>query len=94
MEARAALDILTIAIIVLANTTVFATVAWIKARERAIRAEQKVLSMLGSEQRLDRIEQAIDAVALDVERIAETERFASKLLAEGRLNDPQSGNRR
>jgi hypothetical protein len=94
MEARAALDILTIAIVVLANTTVFATIAWIKARERAIRAEQKVLSIIGSDQRLDRIEQAIDAVALDVERIAETERFASKLLAEGRANGLETRDRR
>ena len=84
MEARAALDILTIAIVVLANTTVFSVIAWIKARERAIRAENKHLSLDRAEQRLDRIEQSIEAIALDVERIAETERFASKLLADGK----------
>ena len=32
--------------------------------------------------RLERIEQAIDAVAIEVERIAEAQRFAAKLMAE------------
>lgn len=35
----------------------------------------------GSDERLGRIERAIDAVALEVERIGEMERFASKILA-------------
>jgi hypothetical protein len=34
--------------------------------------------------RLERIEQAIDAVALEVERISEGQRFTTKLLSEGR----------
>ena len=33
-------------------------------------------------ERLERIEQAIDAVAVEVERIAEGQRFVTKLLAE------------
>ena len=33
-------------------------------------------------QRLERMEQAIDAIAVEVERVAEGQRFASKLLAE------------
>jgi hypothetical protein len=33
-------------------------------------------------QRLERMEQAIDAIAVEVERIAEGQRFTSKLLAE------------
>jgi hypothetical protein len=32
--------------------------------------------------RLERIEQAVEAVAIEVERIAEAQRFAAKLLAE------------
>ena len=32
--------------------------------------------------RLERIEQAVDAVAIEVERIAEAQRFAAKLMAE------------
>jgi hypothetical protein len=42
--------------------------------------------------RLERIEQAVDAVAVEVERIAEAQRFSAKLLAEKRapLLAPQS----
>lgn len=32
--------------------------------------------------RLDRIEQAVDAIALEVERMAESQRFTTRLLAE------------
>ena len=42
--------------------------------------------------RFDRLEQAVDAVAIEVERIAEGQRFVTKLLAErgqqGALPDP------
>jgi hypothetical protein len=48
-----------------------------------------------SDERLDRIERAIDSVAVEVERIGEMERFASKILAarsaelEPRVNPPK-----
>lgn len=38
--------------------------------------------------RLDRIEQAIEAMATEVERIAEGQRFTTKLLSEVRSNAP------
>jgi hypothetical protein len=38
--------------------------------------------------RLDRIEQAIEAMATEVERIAEGQRFTTKLLSEGRTKAP------
>lgn len=34
--------------------------------------------------RLERIEQAVDAVAIEVERISENQRFTTRLLSEGR----------
>jgi hypothetical protein len=37
--------------------------------------------------RLARMEQAIEAVAIEVERISEGQRFTTKLLSEGRGND-------
>jgi hypothetical protein len=47
--------------------------------------------------RLERMEQAIDAIAVEVERIAENQRFASKLLAEradgGRAGGALAGTR-
>jgi hypothetical protein len=39
--------------------------------------------------RLERIEQAVEAVAIEVERIAEAQRFAAKLMAEQRKSLPQ-----
>lgn len=36
--------------------------------------------------RLERIEQSVDAVATEVERIAEGQRFTTKLLSDGRPN--------
>jgi hypothetical protein len=37
--------------------------------------------------RLERMEQAIEAVAIEVERISEGQRFTTKLLSEGRPQD-------
>lgn len=37
-----------------------------------------------SSTRLERIEQAVDAIAIEVERVSEAQRFQAKLLAEGR----------
>ena len=36
--------------------------------------------------RLERIEQAVDAIAVEVERISEGQRFTTKLLSEGKTN--------
>lgn len=40
--------------------------------------------------RLERIEQAIEAMATEVERVAEGQRFTTKLLSEGRAAAPQA----
>jgi hypothetical protein len=41
--------------------------------------------------RLERIEQALDSVAVEVERISEGQRFTTKLLSEGKgAGPPQS----
>jgi hypothetical protein len=38
--------------------------------------------------RLERMEQAIDSVAIEVERISEGQRFTTKLLSEGKTSGP------
>jgi hypothetical protein len=44
-----------------------------------------------AEARMERIERAVEAMALEVERMAEGQRFMTKLLAEpGRLKPPES----
>ena len=55
--------------------------AWIKTREsRASGASPRELREIAD--RLSRLEQGMDAVALEVERISEGQRFTSRLLAE------------
>jgi hypothetical protein len=83
------LDLLMIAFAGLTTTTVVAVVAWIRARERAIRVESAAqLGLPGlADQRLARIETAIEAMALEIERISEAERYAVKLLADRKEQD-------
>jgi hypothetical protein len=47
-----------------------------------------------TEQRLARIEQAVDAIALEVERISEGQRFTTKLLSEQSRPLPKAPARR
>ena len=39
-------------------------------------------NMLGAQERFDQLQQSVDAIAVEVERIAEAQRFSAKLLAE------------
>jgi hypothetical protein len=64
------------------GTTVGFAVAWMRARERAVRAEHTRAEPADAAARFERIEQAIDAVAVEVERVGEAQRFQSALLAE------------
>lgn len=48
---------------------------WIDRRARLPQSD-------GSDERLSRIEQAVDAIAIEVERISEAQRFTTKLLAD------------
>jgi hypothetical protein len=41
-----------------------------------------------SAQRLERMEQAMDAIAIEIERVSEGQRFVTRLLAEGHANAP------
>lgn len=59
-------------------------VAWVRARERAIRSERELPAIADAhERRFDRIEQSLEGIATELERVAEMERFSTKLLAEG-----------
>ena len=64
-----------------ASTFGFA-VAWIRARERAIRAEQSAVQPPTGDARFDRLEHAVEAMAVEIERMAEGQRFVSKVLTE------------
>ena len=67
------------------------------ARAFARRMEHDAKTKLPPEvtSRLERIEQAVDAIAIEVERISEGQRFTTKLLTErageaSRLTEPRS----
>lgn len=58
---------------------------WQKERERAIRAEMASMRMPSDAgERFGRIEQALEGIALEVERLAEAQRFSARILAEGK----------
>lgn len=68
---------------VFAASTFGFAVAWIRARERAIRAEERAAPAPGGgDARYDRLEHAVEAIAVEVERMAEGQRFVSRLLTE------------
>lgn len=69
--------------VILLGAFVSVTVAWVRARERAIRAESelKVLRR-GPSANSDRVETTLDVIALEVERLAEGQRFVARVLSE------------
>ena len=78
-------EVLALFIVFASLTTVVLTFArmWFKHMERKNPARQLGNVSGGLDQRLERIEQAVDAIAVEVERLAEGQRFATRLLSEG-----------
>jgi hypothetical protein len=69
----------TAGVVVIAS--LFAVVfAWRRFKRR--RATAPVTPTVASDQRLDRLEHAIEAIAIEIERVSEGQRFVTKLLAE------------
>jgi hypothetical protein len=52
------------------------------ARRIANRSKAPMLGAAANDPRMERMEQAIDAIAIEVERIAEAQRFQTRLLSE------------
>ena len=59
-------------------------IAWAK---RSDRKAGRSLPNVAADERLARIEQAVDAIAIEVERISEGQRFTTKLLSERAKQD-------
>lgn len=78
-------EVVALFIVFASMTTMVLTFArmWFKHQERKhnFRALGGVAG--GLDQRLERIEQAVDAIAVEVERLSEGQRFATRLLSEG-----------
>jgi hypothetical protein len=71
-----------VAVVGLASSLTFLRRVLEMRHERLMRRPSPSQSLEALSQRLDRIENAVDATSLEVERIAEASRFMSKLLAE------------
>jgi hypothetical protein len=59
------------------------------ARMKMKAQQQNTMGDPNVEHRLERIEQAVDAIAIEVERMAESQRFTTRLLSE-RLPTPEA----
>jgi hypothetical protein len=67
---------------VLGTIVILASLGFIR-RVLELKHERRIpIAFDGLQQRLDRIEQTVDATAIEVERISEANRFMSKLLAD------------
>ena len=83
MEPNDAIILLSMASVVLFTTTITFVGLWIRARERAIRAGAVAQPLSASPTPdLDHLVNAVDAIAVEVERISEAQRFTAKVLAE------------
>jgi hypothetical protein len=67
---------------ILFMTTVTFAWLWARARERALRAELERRSRVEAPEELQTLTHAVEAIAIEVERIAEGQRFTTKLLSE------------
>ena len=71
-----------VAVVALATSLTFLRRVLEMRHERFMRGAESSPSLETLSKRLDRIENAVDATSLEVERIAESSRFMAKLLAE------------
>lgn len=72
---------------------VFMVTGWMLKTYLGHREKMKELSMTkqglaSSEQRLERVEQAVESIAIEIERISEGQRYVTKLLDERALSVP------
>jgi hypothetical protein len=63
-------------------TSVTLGVAWLRARQRATRAEAYLDGMRDRSARPDNVVPALDAIAIEVERIGEGQRFLTRALTD------------
>jgi hypothetical protein len=82
MSPNHAVDVLLTATVTLFVTSVGLAIAWIRARERATRAESFVEGMRATQSPQQGVSPALDAIAVEVERIGEGQRFLTKVLSE------------
>lgn len=80
-----------IALILFPLTFVLARNLWKRGSRSSAVAPQQLPGDSG--QRLERLEQGMDAIAIEIERVAEGQRFVTRILSEGQLGQSVSINR-
>lgn len=75
----------------LLTTTIGFAILWVRARERAIRAMLESRAIESPTADLTHLVHSIDAIAVEVERISEAQRFTVQLLGD---REPASGPKR
>jgi hypothetical protein len=70
------IGVIVAAVAALAGVGIVAKWSLVAAKRRELRSSQLDI------ERLERLQQSIDAIAIEVERITEAQRFSAKLLAE------------
>jgi len=68
-------------VVIIAVTTTFRMIFTTFFGRRTVRGDDRSTASL-ADARLSRLEQAVDAIAVEVERISEGQRFTTKLLSE------------
>lgn len=86
-------SLLVVASILFGASTIGFAVAWMRARERAIRAESRIDQRPIGDSRIDLLEHAMENVAVEVERIAEGQQFVSRVLSERTVRERESAMR-
>jgi len=91
-------EFLTAVVSMVTGTAMLVSIAYMYFNRSKPRSPQTAQLSPATEDRLARIERAVDSIAIEVERISEAQRFTAKLLAEGRrpadalaAPDPQEG---
>lgn len=67
---------------IIGSVAVFGTIAWAYVERLKVKRGGDAPQLNAIGERLARIENAVDAMAVEVERISEGQRFTSKLLAD------------
>jgi len=79
-------DVISFVVVSTVTVVLFAAVAaigvWVVRTLRRKSAPPEISNRLQIEERFDQIQQAVDAIAVEVERITEAQRFSARLLAE------------
>jgi hypothetical protein len=67
--------------------TFFVVRRFMRRKYGGLPAARQQQNVIGSSERLDRIEQAVDTIAVEIERVSENQRFMTRLMTETQLGE-------